>query len=287
MQARFPLTTNAPVLLLSKIVLGIFLLRQGKAVRGNTAKLPEAAGERSGTISNSTTGELLAGLPYRLLIIGDSAAAGVGAGQQTQALAYQTASLLSDTIKRPVFWRLIAKSGLNTLECLQLVQTELLEKHKEKNNDISKDKSENISKSSQYDAIFTSLGANDVTSQIKPTQHIQNLSALWSELQVQTGAQTLLISAIPPMHNFPALPQPLRWYIGRYAGWLDNAVQGWITTYNKNITSNNEVLYCDLSWGKNNSLADMASDGYHPGPPIYALWAAQAASILAQTVNKS
>lgn len=57
------------------------LLWQGRNVRRSTLRLPEAAGVRYGQVGR--------GPALRILLLGDSSAAGVGVSQQEQALAGQ------------------------------------------------------------------------------------------------------------------------------------------------------------------------------------------------------
>ena len=59
------------------LLLGPLLLYQGFRVRRNILLLPEPPGERTGTAGD--------GPPLRLLVTGDSAAAGVGAAHQQSA----------------------------------------------------------------------------------------------------------------------------------------------------------------------------------------------------------
>jgi len=94
--------------LLTKALYTPIIIAQGRYVKSITPKLPEAAGERSGS---SGQGEVL-----RLLITGDSAAAGVGAENQTQALSGNLVKALSDGYQ--VDWKLLAKSGHTTLDNL-------------------------------------------------------------------------------------------------------------------------------------------------------------------------
>ena len=83
------------------IVLAPFLIVQGLYVRCVTPKLPEPSGKRSGVYGS---GPLL-----RLLIIGDSAAAGVGVSTQSQALSGQLVNALGAEFQ--VSWKLIAQTG--------------------------------------------------------------------------------------------------------------------------------------------------------------------------------
>ena len=77
-------------------------------------------------------------------------------------------------------------------------------------------------------------------------------------------AQQVILSALPPMHLFPALPQPLRWYLGRCATRLDRAQRRWVVSQ-----PGCEVVGADFPM----DLRYMAHDGFHPGPLAYEAWA--------------
>jgi lysophospholipase L1-like esterase len=129
------------------------------------------------------------------------------------------------------------------------------------------------------DAVLFALGVNDATSQVTATQYIANTQQLWTAVQAKTGARIAVFSGLPPVHEFPALPQPLRFYLGTWARWLDTSLQHW--------TAQQGHGYCAIKDTLGNaSVADMAGDGYHPGPKIYAAWAQQAAAQLALQINK-
>ncbi len=197
--------------------------------------------------------------PFRLLVIGDSSAAGVGAATQCDALAQQTAIALALQLQRPVAWQLIAQSGVNTAQALALFEQ---------------------SEAQPADAVLFALGVNDATSQVNAMQYIANTQKLWLAVQAKTGAQSALFSGFPPVHDFPALPQPLRFYLGAWARWLDGALQRW--------TAQQEHGYCAIEATLGNaSVADMADDGYHPGPRIYAAWAQQAGALIAAKLMRN
>ena len=67
-----------------------FLILQGRHVRRITPRLPEPDGARAGQAGS--------GQPLRLLIVGDSAAAGVGVSTQQDALSGQLIALLSQSL---------------------------------------------------------------------------------------------------------------------------------------------------------------------------------------------
>lgn len=93
---------------IAKFGLAPLLLAQGCRVRRTTPRLPEAAGLRRG--------EEGAGPGLRLLIVGDSAAAGVGVATQAQALSGRLlTSLVADFRVR---WRLVAATGYTAQDVL-------------------------------------------------------------------------------------------------------------------------------------------------------------------------
>jgi lysophospholipase L1-like esterase len=242
-------------LLLLKLALAPILLWQGKHTRAQTIRLPEAEAERNGLVG--VVGETYDQAPYRLLVIGDSSAAGVGAGTQSEALAFQTATALAQQLQRPVAWQLIAQSGVNTAQAHELFDT---------------------TPAQPADAVLFALGVNDATSQTKAGAFITNTAALWNTVNATTNANIAVFSGLPPVHQFPALPQPLRFYLGAWAQWLDQSLQRW--------TQQNNFLYCPIAATLGNaSVADMAGDGYHPGPRIYAAWGQQAAQLIATRIQ--
>ena len=73
------------------------------------------------------------------------------------------------------------------------------------------------------------------------------------------------------MHKFPALPQPLRWYLGRRAKQLNQDLL--------NVSRQFEcVTTLAIELPENPEL--MAKDGFHPGKPVYQEWAENAAKLI-------
>jgi hypothetical protein len=80
--------------------------------------------------------------------------------------------------------------------------------------------------------------------------------------------RAVLFTALPPMHLFPALPQPLRWYLGARALDFNAALADWLPRYPGRHLSAPE-FQPDPQY--------IASDGFHPGPAAYRAWAARVA----------
>jgi lysophospholipase L1-like esterase len=188
------------------------------------------------------------GAALSLLVAGDSAAAGVGAAHQDEALLGQIVKRLQDRYR--VSWNLQAKSGDTTADTLE--RLDALE-------------------SRRFDVAVTSLGVNDVIAMTTRADWRARQTALWQLLRQKFCVETLIVSGLPPMHEFPALPQPLRWHLGSRA-----------TEFNADLAAEVEAdgraHFVDLRDDADVSLA--ASDGFHPGPGVYSLWAERAARII-------
>ena len=229
-------------LLAARVALGPVLLPQSRWLKRNALRLPEAAGPREGKIGDGRPA-------LRLLVIGDSSAAGVGVADQAQALALPLARRLADRLGAAVGWQLVAQSGVNTAEARVLVEQAELR---------------------PADVVVTALGVNDVTSQIPATRFIDETAQLWSDLQQFTGARWAVLCGLPPFSILRAVPHPLRWYLARYADWLDSAVREW--------ARQRSLGFCDLRWITDPAV--LAEDGFHPGPNLYPQWADRLADIL-------
>lgn len=199
-------------------------------------RLPEAAGARSGRLGRGR---------LRLLILGDSSAAGVGVQHQDQALAGQLIAALADLEPD---WHLQARSGATTAEALRwLAQMPVEPRH----------------------AVVVALGVNDVTRAVPLARWLDRQRQLAEMLKARFGVERIYLSAVPPMGAFPALPQPLRSVLGARAGRFDAALAGLVETLPGVTRTPFDPALLEP--------AMMAADGYHPGPEIYRLWAAELA----------
>jgi lysophospholipase L1-like esterase len=225
---------------LYKAALGPILLLQSWWLRRTALRLPEASGPRSGIEGNCGPAETT---PLRILVVGDSSAAGVGVSTQAEALAQPVAKQLASRTGRCVAWQLVAQSGVNTGEALELLARSQLDP-------------------AHY--LITALGTNDVTSQRRPNQFLRDYALLADTLRKRTGAIGLIVTGLPPLRILPAASHPLRWYLGRYAIRLDRALRNWVDQARM-------TRYVSLEWAA--CPEDMAQDGFHPGPTQYRRWA--------------
>ncbi|WP_277593493.1 SGNH/GDSL hydrolase family protein [Pseudomonas chlororaphis] len=232
----------------AKVALGPLLLAQGLYTRWVTPKLPEAEGPRQGGHADGN------GPALRLLILGDSAAAGVGAGTQDEAIAGRLVAGLAGDFQ--LSWQLRAQSGLDSQQLFQLLEDGPAE---------------------PFDVALVSIGVNDVTSTIAAAEWQARISRLIELLSERFEARHIVFLPVPPMHLFPALPQPLRWYLGlrarRFNSLLAELLDG--------------QEHCTLLATRFQPAADlMAGDGFHPSPVLYRILADDAAQVIRQRCNR-
>ena len=214
-----------------------FLLLQGRYVRRVTPRLPEPDGARAGQAGT--------GQPLRLLIVGDSAAAGVGVSTQQDALSGQLIALLSQHYQ--VDWQLHASTGHTTAQVLAAVER---------------------LPDQAFDVIVTSTGVNDVTAGLSAKRWRVQKQQLIERLTEKFQPRQIILTSLPPMHLFPALPQPLRWYLGRHAKHLNQVLARLVA----------EQPHCQqLTLNFPMQPEYMASDGFHPAAAAYTRWAQQVA----------
>ncbi|WP_299918118.1 SGNH/GDSL hydrolase family protein [uncultured Roseobacter sp.] len=221
----------------AQLVLSPVLAAQALQVIRKTPRLPEAAGPRTGS---SGTGR-----PLRLLILGDSSAAGVGAHHQQDALSGQLVQALSGTVS--LHWRLIAQTGITTRAI-----PDMLRNHGR----------------AQFDVAVTALGVNDVTRLVSPKRWSAQTRLVHDILKRDFGVQRIYGTAIPPIAQFPALPNPLGLVLGKHAA----AMMARLTA---DLAPDATVRMVEPKWGFDPTK--MARDGFHPGPETYARWGAEMA----------
>ncbi|MEM6757918.1 MAG: SGNH/GDSL hydrolase family protein [Pseudomonadota bacterium] len=203
-------------------------------VAARASRLPEAAGPRSGEIGQ--------GDPLRLLILGDSSAAGVGVDFQDQALAGQLTRLLAPY--HQVSWQVHAVSGATVASTRRRMRA----------TDVA-----------AADVAVVALGVNDTKNGVSTARWRTGYADLLTTLRAEFGIRHVYVSGLPPLGEFPLLPQPLRGVLGRRSDHFDRVLKELCATQA-------DVTYVPLNLQMDTTK--MASDGFHPGSEVYAAWAA-------------
>jgi lysophospholipase L1-like esterase len=230
-----------------KLVLSPLLFAQAVSTRRRVMPLPEAAGLREGQLG-SGPGAL------RILIAGDSSAAGVGVMHQDQAFAGHFTRALYRRSGRALRWRLRARSGLTTQQVHAMLRAE---------------------PPPVADVAVVLTGVNDVIGLVSPQRAVQHRAALADWLIGEGRASFVLFGPLPPINQFPSLPQPLRRVMGADARLHDEAMARW-------ASNRRQVFHAPLSLQL--APAAMASDGFHPGEPVYRACGEALARFVAETI---
>lgn len=209
------------------------LFIQGPFIRWNTVKLPEPDGPRAGV-----TG---IGPDLRLLILGDSSAAGVGVQTQSDALSGQIATRLADQVR--LDWQLVARSGDTTPQALAHIKA---------------------AQPRPVDIAVLALGVNDILCGTTRTTWLKQTETLIDYLTKDLGVGHVYVSGLPPVWQFPRLPNPLRWTLGSRAARFDRGLRRMLESRRDATMVPADIsLHADV----------MSVDGFHPGPWVYSEWA--------------
>jgi lysophospholipase L1-like esterase len=216
------------------------LLWQAAVARRDTPRLPEASGERMGVVGDGEIG-------LRILIVGDSSAAGVGADTQDEALAKQLAVELAKSGRGAVGWQVVARSGISVQSALAMMASvQLL----------------------PADVLVTVLGVNDVIERTRPGDWLRGLDAIHNHARWRAGVNHTVHCAPPRVDLMPIFPQPLRWVLGGVAARLDTALKGRLRGGRRRTRFAlpfDPRVETPSDW--------LASDGFHPNALLYRRWA--------------
>ena len=217
---------------------------QGLWVRLRTPVLPEAGPPYTGTISPSgpTTQPAL-----HLLVIGESTAAGVGAPSHAAGLTGCTAAALAARWERPVAWRAHGRSGATAADVHHDLLPSLGRPHAD---------------APTADVVLVALGVNDTIRRTSPAAWRNEIAGLVVDLRARFQPTTIVLAGVPAMARFPALPSPLRHFLGAHGTRLDRELADL-------AAAAPGVCHCPTP------LPDphhFAPDRFHPGPVGYAAW---------------
>lgn len=209
-----------------------FLVPQALYVRRTAPRFAPASGPAEGFVGD--------GEQVRLLAIGDSIIAGVGASKLSNALVGQTAQAIADASRCRVSWQAIGVSGYDAAKILERLVPAV--------------------PATPFDYIIVSVGVNDVTGLTSIRTWRRNLQRLLGALRAHSPDARIAVAGIPPLHGFPLLPQPLRALFGMRGRTLDEAARDAISSFR-----NSQYVPLDFE----PDPTQFAADGYHPSEESY------------------
>ncbi|SNS12655.1 Lysophospholipase L1 [Noviherbaspirillum humi] len=222
-----------------------FLMLQGRTARRRIPRLPEADGPTEGIHGTQHGGQ-----PLRLVGIGESTIAGVGVQWQDEAITAQLAAQLSMRFRRSVAWQSLGRNGATLDHGILHLLPALPACH--------------------ADIVLIGFGVNDTTSFLSPNRWRDKLTQLLDMVNRRLQPSGILLSGVPPVGRFPALPMPLRTVLGLKAATLDNEARLVARRYANvsHVPLPPSILQPHL----------MASDGFHPSAAGCATWAMRLAA---------
>ncbi|TXK18729.1 SGNH/GDSL hydrolase family protein [Homoserinibacter sp. GY 40078] len=213
------------------------ILAQKRRLDREVERMPDAELPWEGAIEGTD--------PLRLLVIGDSTAAGTGAATQDEALVGSLAQELHARTGRGILWRAVAENGADTGEFLERHLTDALAR--------------------PADFVFVSLGANDAIHARSARAFARDLRTLLETLSDRHPHARILVSNLPIFTRFELLPEPLRGTLYRHSRNLERAAA--------------LVVARDPRWMITEQLPPpygpefFARDRFHPSASGYADWA--------------
>ena len=214
------------------------LLLQGRYTRRKVGLLPDAAGEKMG----------IAGSGYasvKLLVIGESTVAGLGARTHEQGLAGRFAEQLSARIGKPVQWTVVGKNGVTAKRTID----ELIP----------------ITPDVKFDYILVGLGGNDVMKLSSPRKWRRDMTRLLGILREKNPEATIFISNCPMIKYSPAIPHPIKFLLWELSKLHDANI--------KEFTAGaDRVFYYHQP--ADVTVEGFFADGIHPSEQGYADWSA-------------
>lgn len=171
------------------------LYLQGQYIRRKIGVLPDAQGDRDG--KTGVFGETV-----KMLVIGESTVAGLGARTHETALAGQFARFLSEKIGKTIEWHVIGKNGVTAKRTIELLVPQIPKKEK-------------------YDYIMLGVGGNDVLKLSSPRKWRRDATRLIEIMREKYPDSVIFMTNAPAVHLSPVLPQPIKFILGNLSALHD------------------------------------------------------------------
>ncbi|MEU8797371.1 SGNH/GDSL hydrolase family protein [Spirillospora sp. NPDC048819] len=243
-----------------------------------TPRLAPASGDEYGFVPGADPG---AGPAYRVVVIGESTAVGVGASQHAQALPGFLAEALRERLRRSVAWSVNGENGATA----HRVATALVPPANgtpangapangaPANGAPANGAPANGAPANgapgnggvSPDLVVVTVGINDLIRRRPLRRWTDDVAELITVLQGRYAHATLVVAGMPPVHRFPAIPQPLRLFLGARARTMDRIM--------RDAARAGGAVHAPMDEAMARDRRLFASDGFHPSPDGYRAWA--------------
>lgn len=186
MESVFALSRLSRVLAL---LLSPVLRKQGEKMRTAIPWLPPAKLPWRGSVEGPD--------PFRLLVLGDSTAAGVGVKDPDHGLGGNLARVLAERTGRGVQWLALGQAGATSGD----LRTRFLPK----------------ALTDEYDVVFLTMGANDVLGFRSRVDFRSDFRTILTSLRRRSPDARIVVANLPVFSWFTVIPNPLRWVLNLHA----------------------------------------------------------------------
>ncbi|QKW34009.1 SGNH/GDSL hydrolase family protein [Actinomadura sp. NAK00032] len=232
-----------------------------------TPRLDPAGGDEHGFVQGANPG---AGRPaFRVVVIGESTAVGVGASRHTEALPGYLAEALRERLRRSVAWSVTGENGATA----RRITSGLVPAAAGALNGAAgrtADRTVNgtpkgTAGGCAADLVVVTVGINDLIRRRPLRRWAADVSELVGVLRGRYAGATVLVAGMPPVHRFPAIPQPLRYVLGARARTMDRIM--------REAARAGGAVHAPMDEAMARDRGLFASDGFHPSPAGYRAWA--------------
>lgn len=221
---------------------GLVAYGQSIRMRRTIRLLPPAIGPTSGHVGGSS------GVPFTLVVIGESTAAGCGVEDHRYAFAGAMAQSIFQSTAMPVHWTALGELGATSRRIRYRLMPQLVH---------------------YSDLVVLLAGANDVLGRRTPREWRDNLTAIL-DLLAERNTRTIVMGT-PPFAAFPSLPRALRSHLAAKGRSFDKVSLSV-------CASRSDATWVSSTDGRVDVGRDFfAADGFHPSVTGYRRWAVLAA----------
>jgi lysophospholipase L1-like esterase len=212
------------------------LYLQGRYTRWKVGLLPEAGGDTRGVAGKGDASA-------KLLVIGESTVAGLGARTHETALAGQFANQLSQRIERRVDWTVIGRNGVTARRTIDELVPMIPDE--------------------KFDYILLGLGGNDVMKLSSPRKWRRDMISLLGILREKSPHATIFITNCPMIKSSPVIPHPIKFLLWELSKLHDANI--------REFTGGMQGI-CYYHQPTDFRVDGFFADGIHPSEQGYADW---------------
>lgn len=227
---------------------------QGNRIRKQIPTLPPAEGPEG--ITGSGFEKL------RLLTLGESTIACLGASTHEEGLTGSLAREISTLLGKQVEWKVYAKAGYTA----EQVRKRLVPK--------MKGESANL--------IVIGLGGNDAFTLNRPWRWKKQVDQLIQSMRKIFPEASILFLNMPPIKEFPAFTSLIQFVVGNLVNILGYELSELVQKYPGVYYSSEEITLAGWmkKYNKKGEREDFFSDGVHPALVTYQVWAKDVAGFI-------